>query len=33
MEVKDQDEAAAIAARIPAAKHGCIEIRPIYPTH
>jgi hypothetical protein len=33
VDVKDQDEAAEIAARIPGAKHGCIEIRPIYPTH
>ena len=28
-EAKDLDEAIAIAARIPGAKHGCIEVRPI----
>ena len=33
IEAKDVDEAAEIAARIPAAKHGSIEIRPVYPTH
>ncbi len=31
VEAKDQDEAAAIAARIPGAKHGSIEVRPIWP--
>ena len=29
VDVKDRDEAAAIAARIPAARYGTIEVRPI----
>ncbi len=29
VEAKDLDDAIAIAARIPGAKHGCIEVRPI----
>jgi hypothetical protein len=29
VEAKDLDEARAIAARIPSAKHGSIEVRPI----
>lgn len=29
VEAKDLDEAISIAARIPGAKHGCIEVRPI----
>jgi hypothetical protein len=29
VEAKDLDEAVAIAARIPGAKHGCIEVRPV----
>jgi len=29
VEAKDLDEAIAIAARIPGAKHGCIEVRPV----
>ncbi len=33
IEAKDLDEAAAIAARVPGARHGCIEVRPIMPTH
>jgi hypothetical protein len=32
IEAKDLDEAAAIAARIPSAKIGSIEIRPVMPT-
>ena len=31
IEAKDQDEAVAIAARIPSARVGCIEVRPIIP--
>ncbi len=31
VEAKDQAEANAIAARIPGAKHGSIEVRPIWP--
>ena len=31
IEAKDLDEAVAIAARIPGAKHGSIEVRPIWP--
>jgi hypothetical protein len=31
VEAKDLDEANAIAARIPGAKHGSIEVRPIFP--
>jgi hypothetical protein len=31
VEAKNLDEAAAIAARIPGAKHGSIEVRPIWP--
>ena len=30
VEAKDLDEATAIAARIPGAKHGSIEVRPVY---
>jgi hypothetical protein len=33
IEAKDQAEAAEIAARIPGAKLGSIEVRPVYPTH
>jgi hypothetical protein len=29
VEAKDLDEAVAIAARIPGARHGCVEVRPI----
>jgi hypothetical protein len=32
IEAKDLDEAAAIAARIPSAKIGSIEVRPVMPT-
>ena len=32
VEAKNLDEATAIAARIPGAKHGSIEVRPIWPT-
>lgn len=32
IEAKDLDEATAIAARIPSAKSGSIEVRPILPT-
>ncbi|MET0556494.1 MAG: YciI family protein [Vicinamibacteria bacterium] len=32
VEAKDLDEATALAARIPAARTGCIEVRPIFPT-
>jgi len=31
VEAKDQDEALSIAARIPSARFGCIEVRPIIP--
>lgn len=31
IEAKDLDEANGIAARIPGAKHGSIEVRPIWP--
>ncbi|HEY1691983.1 MAG TPA: YciI family protein [Polyangiaceae bacterium] len=31
VEAKDLDEATAIAARIPGARHGTIEVRPIHP--
>jgi hypothetical protein len=31
VEAKNLDEATAIAARIPGAKHGSIEVRPIWP--
>ena len=31
VEAKNLDEATAIAARIPSAKHGSIEVRPIWP--
>jgi hypothetical protein len=31
IEAKDLDEATAIAARIPGARHGTIEVRPIHP--
>ena len=31
VEAKDLDEASALAARIPGARHGSIEVRPIYP--
>ncbi|HVM99444.1 MAG TPA: YciI family protein [Caulobacteraceae bacterium] len=30
VEAKDLDEATAIAARIPTAKHGSIEVRPVW---
>jgi len=33
IEAKDLDEATAIAARVPGARHGCVEVRPIMPTH
>jgi hypothetical protein len=32
VEAKDLDEAIALAARIPAARTGTIEVRPIFPT-
>jgi hypothetical protein len=32
VEAKNLDEALVIAARIPGAKHGSIEVRPIWPT-
>ena len=32
VEAKNLDEANAIAARIPSARHGSIEVRPIWPT-
>jgi hypothetical protein len=32
VEAKDIDEAVALAARIPGARHGSIEVRPIIPT-
>jgi hypothetical protein len=32
VEARDLDEAIALAARIPGAKHGTIEVRPIMPT-
>jgi hypothetical protein len=32
VDAKDADEAAALAARIPSARVGCIEVRPIWPT-
>jgi hypothetical protein len=31
VEAKNLDEATAIAARVPGAKHGSIEVRPIWP--
>lgn len=31
VEAKDLDEAIALAARIPGARHGSIEVRPIWP--
>ena len=31
VDAKDLDEAIAIAARIPSARHGSIEVRPIWP--
>jgi hypothetical protein len=31
VEAKDIDEAVALAARIPGARHGSIEVRPIFP--
>ena len=31
VEAKDLDEACAIAARIPGAKEGCVEVRPVWP--
>jgi hypothetical protein len=31
VEAKNLDEATAVAARIPGAKHGSIEVRPIWP--
>ena len=33
VEAKDLDEAIGLAARIPAARTGSIEVRPIMPTH
>ena len=30
IEAKDLDEATAIAARIPSARYGCVEVRPIH---
>jgi hypothetical protein len=30
IEAKDIDEAIAIAARIPSARYGCVEVRPIH---
>ena len=32
VEAKDLDEAIALAARIPASRTGCVEVRPILPT-
>jgi hypothetical protein len=32
VDAKDLDEATSIAARIPSAKVGCIEVRPVMPT-
>jgi len=32
VEAKDLDEATKLAARIPTARYGCIEVRPIMPT-
>ncbi|HEX4825870.1 MAG TPA: YciI family protein [Candidatus Polarisedimenticolaceae bacterium] len=32
VEAKDLDEAISLAARIPSARHGSIEVRPIMPT-
>ena len=33
IEAKDLDQAIAIAARIPGARHGSIEVRPIWPMY
>lgn len=33
IEAKDAGEAVAIAARIPGARHGSVEVRPIWPVH
>jgi hypothetical protein len=33
IEAKDLDQATAIAARIPAARDGCVEVRPIWVVH
>ncbi|MEP6961728.1 MAG: YciI family protein [Acidobacteriota bacterium] len=33
IEAKDLDEAVAIAARIPSARMGSIEVRPVFPPH
>jgi hypothetical protein len=33
VEAKDLDEALSIAARIPGARYGCIEVRPTWPTN
>ena len=33
IEARDLDEAIALAARVPGARDGCIEVRPIMPTH
>lgn len=33
VEAKDLDEAIALAARIPGARHGSIEVRPIWPVN
>ena len=29
VDAKDLDDAISIAARIPGAKHGCVEVRPV----
>jgi len=31
IEAKNLDEATAIAARVPGARHGSIEVRPVWP--
>ena len=33
IEARDAAEAASLAARIPSARVGSIEIRPVFPTH
>jgi hypothetical protein len=30
IEAKDLDEAIGVAARLPASRHGCVEVRPIF---
>jgi hypothetical protein len=30
IDVKDIDEAIAVAQRLPASRHGCVEVRPIH---